>query len=85
MMAGRFERYKCSFGMMGEELETLRLDLPASVTKSDFPEQGIWNRQLLISRCVYVSTGLEFHCIQKSNETLAEPRSKQSSTRRSQT
>lgn len=54
MMGSRFERFKCAFGMMGEELETLRLDLPASVTESDFPEQGIWNRQLLISRYVYI-------------------------------
>lgn len=56
-MGSRFERYKCSFGMMGGggELEGLRLDLPASVMESDFPEQGIWNRQLLISRCVLAS------------------------------
>ncbi|KAL4785978.1 hypothetical protein BJX76DRAFT_366446 [Aspergillus varians] len=50
MMAGRFERFKCSFGVEGEEVPTLRLDLPPSAVDSHAPEYGIVNGQLLISR-----------------------------------
>ncbi|KAL2871627.1 Hsp70 family protein [Aspergillus lucknowensis] len=49
MMIGRFERFKCSFGVEGEQLPTLKLELPATLSESHFPEQGIHNGQLYIT------------------------------------
>ncbi|KAL4962439.1 Hsp70 family protein [Aspergillus stella-maris] len=49
MMTGRFERFKCSFGVQGVEQKTLQLDLPPAVTESYFPESGIYEGQLWIS------------------------------------
>ncbi|KAL5333307.1 hypothetical protein BJX70DRAFT_403701 [Aspergillus crustosus] len=53
MMTGRFERFKCSFGVEGVELSTLRLDLPSGVVelKSDLElqEYGIRDGALFVS------------------------------------
>ncbi|KAI9368234.1 hypothetical protein BJX61DRAFT_546732 [Aspergillus egyptiacus] len=43
MMNGRFERFKCSFGVEGGALLSLQLDLPASVVDPHSPECGIHN------------------------------------------
>ncbi|KAL4948541.1 hypothetical protein BDW69DRAFT_203477 [Aspergillus filifer] len=49
MMTGRFERFKCSFGVQGDDQESLQLDLPPAVAESYFPENGIYEGQLWIS------------------------------------
>ncbi|KAL4924601.1 porphobilinogen deaminase, dipyromethane cofactor binding domain-containing protein [Aspergillus undulatus] len=51
MMTGRFERFKCSFGVHSEEHASLPLDLPSSVpvAEAHFPEHGIYEGQLFIS------------------------------------
>ncbi|KAL2827810.1 hypothetical protein BDW59DRAFT_54789 [Aspergillus cavernicola] len=49
MMVGRFERFKCSFGVEGEETPALQLELPASVVDPHFPEHGVHNGRLYIS------------------------------------
>jgi hypothetical protein len=52
MMIGRFERFKCSFGVEGEQLPALKLPLPAPLAEMDFPEHGIHNGHLFVSRYV---------------------------------
>jgi hypothetical protein len=52
MMIGRFERFKCSFGVEGEQLPALKLPLPAPLAEMDLPEHGIHNGQLFVSRYV---------------------------------
>ncbi|KAL4866710.1 hypothetical protein BDV12DRAFT_198929 [Aspergillus spectabilis] len=49
MMTGRFERFKCSFGVEGVDLPALQLPLPKAVSDSHFPEQGIHNGTLFVS------------------------------------
>ncbi|KAL4875397.1 hypothetical protein BJY04DRAFT_224064 [Aspergillus karnatakaensis] len=49
MMHGRFERFKCSFGVEGVDLPALRLELPSTVIEPHFPEKGIHNGVILIS------------------------------------
>ncbi|KAL3488421.1 hypothetical protein BJX62DRAFT_179934 [Aspergillus germanicus] len=49
MMIGRFERFKCSFGVEGEQLPALKLPLPAPLAEIDLPEHGIHNGQLFVS------------------------------------
>ena len=53
MMTGRFERFKCLFGVQGVEQQALQLDLPPAVVESYFPENGIYEGQLWISRYVH--------------------------------
>ncbi|KAL4794868.1 hypothetical protein BDV19DRAFT_389766 [Aspergillus venezuelensis] len=49
MMTGRFERFKCSFGVQGAEQKALQLNLPSAAAESYFPENGIYEGQLWVS------------------------------------
>ncbi|KAL3469292.1 hypothetical protein BJX99DRAFT_78386 [Aspergillus californicus] len=49
MMHGRFERFKCSFGVEGEDLSALQLEVPTTVVDPHFPEHGVHNGRMFIS------------------------------------
>lgn len=50
MIEGRFERFKCSFGAEGSDIPTLPLKVPGIPAGSYFPEVGIINSQMIITR-----------------------------------
>ncbi|EFR02007.1 hypothetical protein MGYG_05010 [Nannizzia gypsea CBS 118893] len=51
MLSGRFERFKCSFGTDTTwKIPALKLDVPYLNPGSDYPDAGIYNSQISISR-----------------------------------
>ncbi|KAF2470561.1 uncharacterized protein BDR25DRAFT_261580 [Lindgomyces ingoldianus] len=50
MIGGRFERFKCSFGGEGTDIPTLPLPVPGLPPGSYFPEAGIVNSNIIITR-----------------------------------
>jgi hypothetical protein len=52
MIEGRFERFKCSFGGKGTDIPTLPLVIPGLAPSSNFPELGIIDSCMIITRCV---------------------------------
>lgn len=50
MIEGRFERFKCSFGGDGTDIPTLPLMIPGLVPSSNFPELGIVDSCMIITR-----------------------------------
>ncbi|KAK2883393.1 hypothetical protein FQN49_000033 [Arthroderma sp. PD_2] len=66
MLSGRFERFKCSFGTDATWIiPSLKLDVPCLNPGSDYPDAGIHNSQMSISRQLAVVEGLVIDRIQK--------------------
>ena len=62
MIGGRFERFKCSFGSEGTEIPNLPLVIPGLAPSSNFPEAGIVNSCIIITRYVagiLITTGTD--------------------------